>query len=233
MSSSGRGGSGWILGKTSSLKRWWDIGSGCPGQRWSHHPRKCSKNMWMLHLGTWISGGHGSAGVTFGLDGLSGLFLSAQFCDSMIPVLLPCAACAHSAVVGMWLLAQEVFAGFWSELHTEKLPVWLLQLCPSLVAQEVFKPLMKHLRASCQSFCRAGKGFLKTYGILIWKKFRSRNLFLSCHLAAQFLFPHVWRVLSKIMSLYKIKFFTNKIWSLRKWKKSNKLWVSELWPFLN
>ena len=40
-SSCTRGGSGWILGKTS-LKEHSGTGMGCPGK--CHHPRRCSRN---------------------------------------------------------------------------------------------------------------------------------------------------------------------------------------------
>jgi len=68
-----RGGPGWILGKISLLKEWSDIGPGCPGQWWSPHPWRGSKNMRMWHLGTWFSR-HGGVGVMVGLDDLRGLF---------------------------------------------------------------------------------------------------------------------------------------------------------------
>ena len=42
-----RGGSGWILGRISSLKDWWGIGTGCPGKCWSHRPWRCSRNRLM------------------------------------------------------------------------------------------------------------------------------------------------------------------------------------------
>jgi len=29
----------------SLLKEWSDVATGCPGQRWSHHPWRSSKNM--------------------------------------------------------------------------------------------------------------------------------------------------------------------------------------------
>lgn len=35
----------------------------------------------MWHLGTWLSGGLGSAGVTVGLDGCKGFFQPEQFCS--------------------------------------------------------------------------------------------------------------------------------------------------------
>jgi len=50
------------------------FGPGCPGQWWSPHPWRCSKNVWMWHLGIWFSR-HGGVGVTVGCDDLRGLFL--------------------------------------------------------------------------------------------------------------------------------------------------------------
>jgi len=52
---------------------WSDIGTGCPGKWLSPHPWRCSKNMYMWHLGTWF-GRHGGVGLTVGLDDLRGLF---------------------------------------------------------------------------------------------------------------------------------------------------------------
>ena len=40
-----RGGSDWILGKISLLREWSGIGTGCPGQWWSPHPWRGSKNV--------------------------------------------------------------------------------------------------------------------------------------------------------------------------------------------
>jgi len=40
-----REGSDWILGKISSLKEWSGVGPGCPGQWWSPHPWRGSKNV--------------------------------------------------------------------------------------------------------------------------------------------------------------------------------------------
>jgi len=68
-----RGGLDWILGKISLLQEWSGIGPGCPGQWWSPHPWRGSKNVWMWHLGTWFSR-HGGVGLTFGPDDLRGLF---------------------------------------------------------------------------------------------------------------------------------------------------------------
>jgi len=44
-SSCTRGGSDWILGKISLLQEWSGIGPGCPGQWWSPHPWRGSKNV--------------------------------------------------------------------------------------------------------------------------------------------------------------------------------------------
>jgi len=33
------------IGKNFLLKEWSDIGTGCPGKWWSHHPWRCSKNV--------------------------------------------------------------------------------------------------------------------------------------------------------------------------------------------
>jgi len=67
-----RGGSGWILGKISSLKEQSGVGPGCPGQWGSPHPWRGSKTMWMWPLGTGFSR-DGGVGVTVGLDDLRGL----------------------------------------------------------------------------------------------------------------------------------------------------------------
>jgi len=40
-----RGGLEQILGKIYLLKERSDKGTGCPGQQWSHHLRRCSKNV--------------------------------------------------------------------------------------------------------------------------------------------------------------------------------------------
>jgi len=40
-----RGDLDWILGLKSTLKEWSGIGTGCPGQWWSPHPWRGSKNM--------------------------------------------------------------------------------------------------------------------------------------------------------------------------------------------
>jgi len=54
-SSGTRGGSGWLLGNTTSLKEWSGTGMSCPGRWWSHRPWRCSRNIWMLCWGTWFS----------------------------------------------------------------------------------------------------------------------------------------------------------------------------------
>jgi len=68
-----RGGLDWISGKISSLEEWSDLGPGCPGQWWSPHPWKGSKNVWMWHFGTRFSR-RGGVGLTVGPDDLRGLF---------------------------------------------------------------------------------------------------------------------------------------------------------------
>jgi len=68
-----RGGLDWILGKKSLLKEWSDIGPGCPGKWWSHHPWRCSKNVYMWYFGIWFSR-HGGVGLMVRLGGLRGLF---------------------------------------------------------------------------------------------------------------------------------------------------------------
>jgi len=35
----------WILGNICLLKEWSGIVAGCPGEWWSHHPCRCSKNV--------------------------------------------------------------------------------------------------------------------------------------------------------------------------------------------
>lgn len=51
------------------------------GQCWSPHPWGDLKAMWMWHLGTWVSGGLGSAGLKIGLDDLRGLVQPKWFCE--------------------------------------------------------------------------------------------------------------------------------------------------------
>ena len=72
-SNSVRGGSDWILGKISFLKKWSGFGPGCPGRWGSPHPWRGSNTVGMWHLGTWFSR-RGGVGVTVGLDDLRGLF---------------------------------------------------------------------------------------------------------------------------------------------------------------
>jgi len=49
------------------------IGTGCPGQCWSPHPWRCSKNVWMWYFGIRFSR-PGGVGWMVGLDDLRGLF---------------------------------------------------------------------------------------------------------------------------------------------------------------
>jgi len=58
-----------MLGKISLLQEW--PGPGCPGQWWSPHPWRGSKNIWMWHFKTRFSR-HGGVGVMVGLDDLRG-----------------------------------------------------------------------------------------------------------------------------------------------------------------
>jgi len=58
--------------KISLLQEWSGIGPGCPGQWWSPHPWRGSKNVWMWHYRTWFSR-HGGVGVTVGLDDFRGV----------------------------------------------------------------------------------------------------------------------------------------------------------------
>jgi len=55
VSSCSRGGSGWMLGKTASLKEWSGIRMGW-GRWLSHQSWKCSRTIQMLYWGTWFSG---------------------------------------------------------------------------------------------------------------------------------------------------------------------------------
>jgi len=50
-----RGGSGWVLGKTTPQKERWGIGTGCPGTWWRHHPWRCSKTMEVWYWGTGLA----------------------------------------------------------------------------------------------------------------------------------------------------------------------------------
>jgi len=56
--------------------------TGCPGQWWSPHPWRGSKNVWILHFGTWFSR-HGGVGWMVELDDVRGLFKPSWFYDSM------------------------------------------------------------------------------------------------------------------------------------------------------
>jgi len=62
-----------MLGKTSLLKEWSDIGIGCPGRWLSPHPWRCLKNVWIWHFGIWFTR-HGGVRWMVGLDELRGLF---------------------------------------------------------------------------------------------------------------------------------------------------------------
>lgn len=56
LSRSATGDSGWISGTISSLKEELSMGTDCPEKWLGHHSWKCSKNVWIWHLGTWFSG---------------------------------------------------------------------------------------------------------------------------------------------------------------------------------
>lgn len=43
------------------------IGTGCPQEWWNHCAWKCSKNVYMWHLGPWFGGGLDSAVLTVGV----------------------------------------------------------------------------------------------------------------------------------------------------------------------
>lgn len=60
-----RGGLDWISGRDSSPKK-----LSSPEQQWSHCSWRDFKDTWMQHLGTWFSGGIGSAGLMVGLGDL-------------------------------------------------------------------------------------------------------------------------------------------------------------------
>lgn len=45
--------------------------------------RKCSKSVWMWHLGSWCSGGLGSTGLNVEFDDPRGLFQPQKICNSM------------------------------------------------------------------------------------------------------------------------------------------------------
>lgn len=71
-----------IAAQKFSQKRPSSLGLGCSVLWWSHHSWNCSQNVWMWHVGTWVSGGLGSAGGTAGLSNHRGLSQSKQFHDS-------------------------------------------------------------------------------------------------------------------------------------------------------
>ena len=50
---------GFLLGKNSSQKEWWGIGTGCPGKWWSHRTWKCSGKGQMWHWLIWSRAGTG------------------------------------------------------------------------------------------------------------------------------------------------------------------------------
>lgn len=60
--------------KKSSTKGWSNTGKDCPGQWWSHQPWKHLKDVWMRHLGTWVSGELGGVKLMAGPGHLGGLF---------------------------------------------------------------------------------------------------------------------------------------------------------------
>lgn len=69
-----RKGLNWVLAKLPSPRRLSSPGTGCLGQWWSHHSWRDLTDLWMFLLGTWFSGGLGSAGGMVWLDDLRGLF---------------------------------------------------------------------------------------------------------------------------------------------------------------
>lgn len=88
-SASSKGYSGWILGKSSSLKEQSGTGTRSPGRWWSHHSWEHAKNEEMWHFVMWLSGQSGIQSKV-GLGGLVSLF---QPGDSMIPC---CGRCCLS-----------------------------------------------------------------------------------------------------------------------------------------
>jgi len=80
-----KGGSGWILGRTSP-KGWSGSGTGCPGEWWSHHPWGCSRTMEMWYWVTWLVGSISGRWMV-GLDDLWDLFQPLRFYDSNLLVL--------------------------------------------------------------------------------------------------------------------------------------------------
>nr|XP_021154604.1 LOW QUALITY PROTEIN: vinexin [Columba livia] len=94
---------GWLhaldLGNNFFPKGLWGIGTGCPGQCWSHHRCRVGQTD-MRFSGMW---GKCWGGVTLGFD-LKGLFQPKRFCDSMhgwMPAQLDArtAGCPHSLPV--------------------------------------------------------------------------------------------------------------------------------------
>ena len=75
------GGLDWVWGKLSSPKWLSSFWTGCPGKRLSHHSWRYLKDACMWLLGTWFSGGLGSAGLMLGLNDFKGLFQPKQFHD--------------------------------------------------------------------------------------------------------------------------------------------------------
>lgn len=65
---------GWILGNKYYLKVWSGTGTDCPQKWWDDHPWKCSKGMWVWHLGLWFFGEYDGASLIFGISDLGGLF---------------------------------------------------------------------------------------------------------------------------------------------------------------
>ena len=78
-----RGGLGWILGGTSLLKGLLGIGMGCPGKWLSYHSWRSLRDVQMLNLVIWFSGGLVSVRSGVGLGDLGGLFQPRRFCDSV------------------------------------------------------------------------------------------------------------------------------------------------------
>lgn len=71
----GRGGLDWTAGKSSLLKGWSHIETGCPGKWWNHHPRVHSKGVWKWLLGIWSSHEHEDAGLDSILEDFSTLVI--------------------------------------------------------------------------------------------------------------------------------------------------------------
>lgn len=62
----------------------------------SHQPWCYLEAVWTWHLGTWVSGGLGTAGGTVGLDDLRGLLQALQFCDPVVNKMLQLLGFCHS-----------------------------------------------------------------------------------------------------------------------------------------